>query len=223
MKDKVNILIVEDKFLEADLLKHDLEKMGYKNISIAISYNKAMKYIKSKKPDIILLDIDLNSKSTGLDLAYEYEVFNKIPIIYVTGETKDDIINKMLESKKSDYLSKPIKLEELKFKLYQLFSLKNDIIDIGHGFTYQFNNQYLMNNQELIQLSVKQKKLLQILIEAEGRTVSYEELESQLWDKIPRENSLRDLIYQLKNKKKLIMIENIPRYGYKLPLKKDSL
>jgi len=66
---KKKILIVEDEFVVANDLRIMLEAAGYEVMGIAISAEAAMKELEKNIPDIVLLDIQLQGKLSGIDLA----------------------------------------------------------------------------------------------------------------------------------------------------------
>jgi len=221
IKKDIKILIIEDEALIAKAIKSDLKKMGYNLIDIAISYNKAMYKIRTRKPNLILLDINLKDVYTGVDIANEKEVLNKIPIIYLTGCKDEEVIEDVIATNPKAYISKPIKYNELKIAIsIALISYKkSDIVDIGHNFIYDFKNRNLFLNKKPIKLSKNEKILLERLIKAKGKAVSYIDLEFEIWAyETKSDNALRALIRNLRKKLNFKMIENILSFGYKLNL-----
>jgi response regulator of citrate/malate metabolism len=63
------LLIVEDEMIVATDLRMLLERNKYRVTGIARSYEKAMELIENEKPNMVLLDIFLTGKLTGIDLA----------------------------------------------------------------------------------------------------------------------------------------------------------
>jgi two-component SAPR family response regulator len=81
----VQILIVEDELIIAEDISNMLQKMGYDVIGIAMDFDEAVTILENNKPDLILLDINLNGKSDGIDLANVINGKCKIPFIYITS------------------------------------------------------------------------------------------------------------------------------------------
>ena len=67
--NKKKILIVEDEFIVANDLRLTLEKESYEVAGIAASFKEACDMIQSQEPDLVLLDIRLKGKQTGIELA----------------------------------------------------------------------------------------------------------------------------------------------------------
>jgi response regulator of citrate/malate metabolism len=63
------VLIVEDEFIVANDLRLILEQAGYKVKGIAASGREAINYLNESEPDIVILDIYLKGKQSGIDFA----------------------------------------------------------------------------------------------------------------------------------------------------------
>jgi len=223
MKNSIKILIVEDDVVVAMGIKSELQKIGYKRIDMANSHHTAMRKIQEDAPDLILLDISLKGKKTGIDIAYEEEVFDKIPIIYITGLEESQIEKEILPTRPKYYLIKPIRYKELRVAVSLLLSDKMKIVDIGYNFSYDFADGTLLGARGLVHLGKKERFLLERLIEQKGETVSTSILEAKVWGSKPpkSESSLRTLVGNLRKKLKPKMIVNDVGFGYKLPLPKE--
>lgn len=87
--NKAHILIVEDESMLYRRLRKVLEKEHYSVDEYTPSVSDAIACINAKRPDVVLLDIDLHGEQTGIDLGKQlYEEFH-IPFIYVTGLDDD--------------------------------------------------------------------------------------------------------------------------------------
>jgi len=224
MKINSKILIVEDEAITAKAIESQIKKMGYDNTAIAINYKNAMKSIREDKPDLILLDIDLKSDYSGIDIANQKEVFNKIPIIYLTACTDLKTIENLIATNPKAYLSKPLRFEELQVAIALALDYKKGVIDIGYEFSYDLENRNLFQKQQPIKLSYKEKLLLERLIERDGECVPLKVLEFEIWGhEVKSESSLRTLVSSLRKKLNPKMIVNVTSFGYKLELPKDEM
>jgi DNA-binding response OmpR family regulator len=225
MKRNVKILIVEDDIFIAEDIESQVMEIGYENIMIATTYDEAMKSIRNEIPDLILLDIDLQSEKTGIDIANDDRVFNQIPVIYLTDYTDSRIQESMRETNPITCLSKPFKYEDLRYTVNSVLSLKVGTINLGHEFSYDLENQNLFLKKQFIRLTSKERDLLERLIESKGNPVESRVLELTIWDKKIAGNALRNLVTNLRKKlndkdnKRIIV--TVPSFGYKLPLPKD--
>ncbi|MFK5880462.1 MAG: response regulator [Flavobacteriaceae bacterium] len=87
--NKAHILIVEDEALLYKRMRKVLEKEHYSVDAYTPSVADALACINTKRPDIVLLDIDLQGKQTGLDFGKLLHDTYNIPFIYVTGFEDD--------------------------------------------------------------------------------------------------------------------------------------
>ena len=84
---KLKVLIVEDEMIIAWDLKRTIERLEHEVLSIASSAEAAVDTAKSKDPDMILMDISLKGKRTGIDAAMEIRGFSQASIFFLTGNT----------------------------------------------------------------------------------------------------------------------------------------
>lgn len=86
MAEQKNILLVEDEHLLGNLLRQRLEKEGFK-VFLATDGEEGLKFVKEKKPDLILLDIIL-PKISGFEFMKELNEIpdsKKIPVIIISN------------------------------------------------------------------------------------------------------------------------------------------
>ncbi len=86
------VLIVEDQFVEANDLQLILGKAGYEVCGIARSVPIAQEIIKKEKPGLVLLDIFLKGKQTGIDLAKQLNEDN-IAFVYLSANSNEEVLN----------------------------------------------------------------------------------------------------------------------------------
>ena len=220
MINKIKILIVEDNAFIAKGIKSHLLKMGYKRIDMAISYEKVMLNIKEEVPDLILLDIDLKGLKTGIDIAKEKEVFNKIPVIYISSFSDAETLEKIKRTHPKTYLSKPLRYAELEVAVSLALQEKMvKTVDLGHEFNYDFEKRELFKNKVAVHLTKKEILLLESLIRRKGKCVSPNILELEIWeDGAMAESSLRTLVANLRKRLKPEMIVTQASLGYQLIL-----
>jgi len=113
MNEPVKILIVEDEMLIGAKISMLLSDMGYETLGIIPSGEKAIAFIESEKPDIILMDIVLKGKLDGIETARIIQETNDIPIIYLTSNTDDHHFNRSKSTRPFAFISKPFKRLDL--------------------------------------------------------------------------------------------------------------
>jgi len=102
------ILIVEDQFIEANSLRISLHKAGYTVCSIAASVDEAIKIKNKEKPDLVLLDIRLQGKLNGIDLARVLKSEN-IAFIFLSANSSKEILNAAKSTRPYGFLVKPFR------------------------------------------------------------------------------------------------------------------
>ena len=114
------LAIVDDEITSAQLLAMHLQE-DY-DTCIATTGTEALTMIKSRKPDLILLDImlpDISGYEICLTLKSNKET-TKIPVIFVTGleETENEELG--FEAGAADYLLKPINSQIMKVRIARI-------------------------------------------------------------------------------------------------------
>lgn len=110
MKEKV--LIVEDQFVEADYLRLMLVQAGYKVTGIARSVPIAQEMIEHDKPGLVLVDIFLKGKLTGIDLAKQLKEDN-IAFVYLSANSDEEILAEAKATQPFGFLVKPFREKDL--------------------------------------------------------------------------------------------------------------
>lgn len=109
----VKILIVEDELIIAEDVKNMLTTMEYEVVDVAMDYDEAIAILETQKPDLILLDVNLNSHKDGIDLAELINEKYKIPFIFTTSYSDSLTLNRAKDTNPINYLVKPFKKEQL--------------------------------------------------------------------------------------------------------------
>ncbi|KIQ14755.1 Fis family transcriptional regulator [Flavobacterium sp. MEB061] len=112
MAKQLKILIVEDQFVEANHLRLMLKKAGHSVIGMARSVPDAKYYIAEQRPELVLLDIFLSGKETGIDLA-EILKNENIPFIYLSANSNEEVLSKAKLTHPQGFLVKPFREKDL--------------------------------------------------------------------------------------------------------------
>jgi len=82
--NKFKILIVEDDPGSMLTLESAIYDLGYSEILTADNSESALMLINQEKPDLLLLDIEIKGKLSGIEVAQQVKHLN-IPVIFITG------------------------------------------------------------------------------------------------------------------------------------------
>ncbi len=118
MKD-TRILIVEDEIVVASEIKLRLERMGFGVIGIVNNGRDAIKKSELHEPDVILMDITLKGKMTGLDAAREISRGSDTPVIFITAHTDTPTLDSARATSNHGIFTKPFSDDELQAAIQQ--------------------------------------------------------------------------------------------------------
>lgn len=105
--DRIKVLIVEDEPLIAENLAMYLNNSDFEVVAMAFDYEEALKALEATRPDIALLDINLESEKDGVDLAHHIRKQYQIPFIFLSSYSDKPTIDRVKETEPSGYLVKP--------------------------------------------------------------------------------------------------------------------
>jgi two-component system response regulator LytT len=106
---KINVLVVEDEAIVSKDIQHSLKKLGYNVVGAASTGEKAIEMAGNLKPDIVLMDIMLKGKLTGIDAAEEIKMKHDLPVIYLTAYADEATLSKAKVTEPYGYIIKPFK------------------------------------------------------------------------------------------------------------------
>ena len=115
------ILLVEDNELNRDMLSRRLVRKGI-DVEFAIDGGQCMQYLESRRPDLILMDINLPGRD-GYELTREIKANPQtasIPVIALTAHAMSGDREKSLAAGCDDYDTKPVDLTRLLGKINSL-------------------------------------------------------------------------------------------------------
>ena len=113
MKEKAKVLIVDDERQICSLFHKALSKMGYE-VSTALSGKKAIKIAKKKKPNLVLLELELPDID-GLKVFRQLKKIKEdIAVIILTACGTLKTAREAMKLGAYEYITKPLKLAKLK-------------------------------------------------------------------------------------------------------------
>jgi two-component system phosphate regulon response regulator PhoB len=183
---KGKILIVEDEAAIREMLGYTLMKNNYA-FEEAADVDQAQEVISREKPDLILLDWMLPGVS-GVDYARRLRnnpETKSIPIIMLTarGEETDKV--RALDMGADDYITKPFSTKELMARIRAVLRRSDQdkvegLIQV-EGLTLDPETYRVTANEETIEISPTEFRLLQFFITHPERVYSRAQLLDQVW------------------------------------------
>jgi len=226
----MNILIIEDEYSLADAIAEILKNEKF-NTFITTNGEDGENEALTGNYDLILLDVMLPNKN-GFDiLKYLRQEKIKTPIIMLTAKSEiDDKLNG-LENGADDYITKPFAMRELVARVKAVLKRCNNIENTDYlefcDLVLDLKNAKLICNNNEIQISGKELKLLELLLINKNQISSRESLAQKIWgyESDAEYNNVEVYITFIRRKLKLIessvIIKSIRGIGYKLEEKND--
>ena len=120
IKGNETILIADDDNEIRNLVRDALQAYGYSTIE-AIDGEDAIDKFKLNRPiDLIVLDVVMPKKN-GREVYEEmYSIDPHIKVLFISGYTKDIVLDKGIESGEFDFMAKPLLFDELLQKIREM-------------------------------------------------------------------------------------------------------
>jgi len=103
----VHLLLVEDDFILSTTVQKILGKEGYGFTACVRSGEAALEVLQTQKPDLILMDIHLQGRLTGIETAQYIMKTYRVPVIYITQDGSNELYHHAIQTFPINYISKP--------------------------------------------------------------------------------------------------------------------
>lgn len=201
---QLNLLYVEDDPIIKDSMIRVFHNL-FQSIHICDNGAEALEIFQNQPIDLIVIDIEMPKKN-GLDVIKEIRKSNStLPIIILTSFEDTKYLLEAIPLGLIDYILKTSPLEDLMGALLNaketIFN-KDKMTFINDSTYYSYNKKSIVNTLENVSepLTYREYTLLEFLIEKEGITASFDELESILYEGSMNKQTLRNTVKKLKNK-----------------------
>ncbi|WP_421920616.1 PAS domain S-box protein [Marinifilum sp.] len=110
---KKKILIVEDDNLISTIFRMFLKELGYDLLGIVEDGKEAIRICEKLSPDIVLMDVHLGGDLDGIQTTELIKSKFDIPVIFLSSDTEESTIQRVINTHSYGYLVKPIDKKEL--------------------------------------------------------------------------------------------------------------
>jgi len=107
------VLIVEDEVIVAMSIERTLSSFGYDVVGLSTTPEDAIRIAAELKPDLVLMDINLEGEIDGIDAAEQIAQISDIPVVYLTSYTNEDTLRRAIGTNPYGYLTKPVRPKEI--------------------------------------------------------------------------------------------------------------
>jgi len=183
--ERSTVLIVDDEVAVADLLEDALMIGGYQTLR-AENGMEALRLVREKSPDLLLLDINM-------PLMNGFEVLSRLrergidtPVLFLTARDDKDDEKHGLKLGADDYVTKPFGVEELILRVKAVLRRAKkevpevNLIAVGPIEMNIENRQVLVDGRD-VNLSPTEFKLLNYLLQNKNRVLTKQQLLSNVW------------------------------------------
>ena len=216
--NKIKILIIEDDDLTAELLYNYLQDCDFE-VDVTNSVTTGLSNIKFYNYSIILLDLNLPDFD-GFEFLKYLKQNIAIPTIVISAYSDTPTKVKAFKYGASDYMVKPIELEELEARIWAVLGRNSQIKTKITEKTFTIKENTIYFHGKSLELTPIEFDIMSVFIKKSNQIIPREELASSL----SSISSVRSLDYHIKNiRKKLNDNISNPKYlktqyavGYKL-------
>ena len=209
--NSASILIVDDEPQIRRVLRATLSSQGY-TVAEARSGDEALEQIRGQRPDLILLDVNMTSRS-GFEVCREIRGSSDIPIIMLTVRNSERDKVQALDAGADDYVVKPFGSEELMARIRAALRGAapgaSQPPNIYHPKKLEFEKRTSLVKGQPVRLTPKEFELLHHLVTNRGKAQTHRRILQAVWGPDYGEETeyLRVFINQLRKK-----IEPDPRH-----------
>lgn len=218
------ILIVDDEPQIRRVMLTTLTSHGYTVVEAA-SGEEALEKLRSERPDLIILDVNMPGIS-GIETCAEIRTSSDVPIIMLTIRNSERDKVQALDAGADDYVVKPFGVQELMARIRAALrrSAPGDTAPpfLTDDLQIDFEKRVVMVKNNPVRLTPKEFELLRHLVANQGKTLGHRRLLQAVWGPDYGEETeyLRVFINQLRKKiepdpRKPRYIHTEPWVGYK--------
>lgn len=216
----ITLLYAED---DLEVQKEMLEYFStyFKELHVTTNGKEALEIYKKHKPQVLILDIYM-PEIDGLQLAKLIrENDYKTKIIIMSAHSQENLMLQAINTNINHYIVKPATIDKIKNMLdkisEELMREAKEIIRFSENSYYNLWTKQLVTNEQVITLSYKESKLLEILVSNNGKPVSMGDIIGFVWDDYMADvsfESVKSQVSYLRKKLPNISITNIYGVGY---------
>lgn len=208
------ILLVEDDFSLAQAMKRTLEQYG-NTVQIVGNFQNVIEEFSKLNPQLVLMDIMLPFKD-GYFWCNEIRKLSSVPVVFISSASDNMNIVMAINMGGDDFIAKPVdavvlnaKVQAILRRTYEMNDTTSQVEFYG-AFLNLYDNS-VSYNRKRIELTKNEFRILQILLENQGKIVSRDTLMTKLWqsDLYVEENTLTVNVGRLRKKLDEIGLANI--------------
>ena len=206
------IFMVEDDEIIARSIREHLQAWNYDVCCVEDFSNVVAEFVRFD-PQLVLMDITLPFFN-GYHWCSEIRKISKVPVIFLSSAADNMNIVMAVNIGADDFIPKPFDLEVLTVKIQAMLRRSYDFAGTGSmlehkGAILNLNETTLTYQEQKIELTKNEFRILEILMENKEKVVSRETLMTKLWesDNYVDENTLSVNVNRLRKKLEALGLE----------------
>lgn len=108
------ILLVEDDDIIAKVEDWRLKNLGYEVAGRAVSGAEALDLVAKTRPDLVLMDINIQGEVDGIETAKRIKKQFSIPVVYVTSHSDGPTLDRAKATQPDGFIVKPFEDNDLR-------------------------------------------------------------------------------------------------------------
>ena len=190
---------------------------GDRDIETAATLAEGRRRLGEAAWDLLVLDLNLPD-GNGLDLLSGLRRTSRIPVLILTANDLESDQVAGLELGADDYVTKPFSLAVLRARVNSLLrrnAAADNRVELP-PFSFDFEGMAFTRAGQAVELSKTEQRLLRLLVEHRGQTLTRELLLERVWDggEFVDENALSVAVRRLRTKLVDAPIRTVYGLGY---------
>lgn len=219
---RMRVLIIEDDSIVAMHIRETVQGHNHEVVGVVKSAESAFMVARERAVDIVISDINIEGETDGISCCKVLQESYDVSVILVSAYNDMATLQNASSLDFTGYLIKPFREDEL-LTLLDLITLREKRKEhpqrkkIDGAFSYCPKHQTFFKEDQVVELSQKEKSFLVALIKANGAIVSYQYLIDIIWDgEEVSDVARRQLVFRLKQKMPGFPLKLVKGVGYKL-------
>ena len=214
----MEILLVEDNLVIVKGLEYSFKQENYE-LNVATNLEQASQIIKSKKIELIILDITLPD-GNGLEF-YENTIKKlNIPSIFLTAQDDEETVVKALNLGAEDYITKPFGTKELFARINKIIlrNRDNTIINVK-DIKFDMDKMIVYKEEKMIELTSLELKILYLLFSNLNKVVKRDDIIEKIWEwtgNDVNDNTVTVYLKRIREKLETDIITTVKGIGYRV-------
>ena len=179
---RARILVVDDDPQTLRFARHALSRAGYAPL-VTGDPAELPRLIRIEQPALVLLDLMLPG-ADGIELMERISELSDVPVIFISGYSRDETIARALAAGAADYIVKPLSPTELVARVRTTLRGRAEADPFVSGeLRIRYDRREVTLAGRAVELTATEFELLRVLSVNTGRVVTTDTLLRQIWQR----------------------------------------